>query len=121
MEMADRVDIIKGPTQLINGVSPRGAVGGGINVVPKRATDKPITSFTGSYASNNPLGGAVAVARRFGDDNKFGVRFHGVKQSGDTEWDHQSVDRDMAVLCLDFRGYRLRLSPAFGLPARHHG
>src|SRR3546814_7105336 len=29
MEMADRVDIIKGPTQLINGVSPRGAVGGG--------------------------------------------------------------------------------------------
>lgn len=118
MEMADRVDIIKGPTQLINGVSPRGSVGGGMNVVPKRATDKPITSFTGSYASNNQLGGAVDVARRFGEDNQFGVRFNGVKQSGDTEWDHQSVDRDMAVLGLDFRGERLRLSTDIGRTER---
>ncbi|WP_439879147.1 TonB-dependent receptor [Pseudomonas prosekii] len=114
MEMADRVDILKGPSQLINGISPRGSVGGGINVVPKRATDAPITSFTGSYASNNQLGGAVDIGRRFGEDDKFGIRFNGVKQSGDTEWDHQSVDRDMAVLGLDFRGERLRLSTDVG-------
>ncbi|MCU0117773.1 TonB-dependent receptor [Pseudomonas sp. B2M1-30] len=114
MEMADRVDILKGPTQLINGISPRGSVGGGINVVPKRATDKPITSLTANYASNNQVGGAVDVGRRFGEDNKFGIRFNGVKQSGDTEWDHQSVDRDMAVLGLDFRGERLRLSTDVG-------
>lgn len=114
MEMAERVDILKGPSQLINGISPRGSVGGGINVVPKRATDKPITSFTGNYASNNQLGGAVDVGRRFGEDNQFGIRFNGVKQAGDTEWDHQSVDREMAVLGLDFRGERLRLSTDIG-------
>ncbi|MGE7957616.1 TonB-dependent siderophore receptor [Pseudomonas sp. NPDC089530] len=114
MEMADRVDILKGPTQLINGISPRGSVGGGINVVPKRATDKPITEFTGSYASESQLGGAVDVGRRFGEDNKFGVRLNAVKQSGDTKWDHQSVDREMAVLGLDFRGERLRLSTDIG-------
>ncbi|WLH60304.1 TonB-dependent receptor [Pseudomonas sp. FP2300] len=114
MEIAERVDILKGPSQLINGISPRGSVGGGINVVPKRATDKPITSFTGNYASNNQLGGAVDVGRRFGEDNKFGIRFNGVKQAGDTEWDHQSVDREMAVLGLDFRGERLRLSTDIG-------
>ncbi|UVM48256.1 TonB-dependent receptor [Pseudomonas sp. B21-015] len=118
MEMADRVDILKGPSQLINGISPRGSVGGGINVVPKRATDKPITSFTGSYASDNQVGGAVDVGRRFGEDNKFGIRFNGVKQSGDTEWDHQSVDREMAVLGLDFRGERLRLSTDLGRTER---
>ncbi len=118
MEMADRVDVIKGPSQLINGISPRGSVGGGINVVPKRATDKPITSFTGSYASDNQAGGAVDVGRRFGEDNKFGIRFNGVKQSGDTEWDHQSVDREMAVLGLDFRGERLRLSTDIGRTER---
>jgi iron complex outermembrane receptor protein len=56
MEMADRVDVLKGPSQLINGISPRGSVGGGINVVPKRATDAPITSFTGSYASDSQVG-----------------------------------------------------------------
>lgn len=114
MEMADRVDILKGPSQLINGISPRGSVGGGINVVPKRAADTPITSLTANYASNNQVGGAVDVGRRFGEDNQFGLRFNGVKQSGDTEWDHQSVDRDMAVLGLDFRGERLRLSTDVG-------
>lgn len=114
MEMADRVDILKGPTQLINGISPRGSVGGGINVVPKRATDKDITSFTGTWASDSQTGGAVDVGRRFGEENQFGLRFNGVKQSGDTEWDHQSVDREMAVLGLDFRGERLRLSTDIG-------
>ena len=114
MEMAERVDILKGPSQLVNGISPRGSVGGGINVVPKRATDKPITEFTGSYASDSQVGGAVDIARRFGDEDKFGIRFNGVKQSGDTTWDHQSVDRQMAVLGLDFRGERLRLSTDIG-------
>ncbi|WP_286786253.1 MULTISPECIES: TonB-dependent receptor [Pseudomonas] len=114
MEMADRVDIIRGPTQLINGISPRGSVGGGINIVPKRATDKPITEFTGTYVSDSQVGGALDVGRRFGDDNRFGIRFNGVKQSGDTEWDHQKVDREMAVLGLDFRDERLRLSMDVG-------
>ncbi|MBN3467624.1 TonB-dependent receptor [Pseudomonas savastanoi pv. phaseolicola] len=114
MEMAERVDILKGPSQLINGISPRGSVGGGINVVPKRATDKPITELTTSYASKGQAGAAVDVARRLGEDDKFGIRFNGVKQSGDTEWDHQSVDREMAVLGLDFRGDRLRLSTDIG-------
>lgn len=114
MEMADRVDIIKGPSQLINGISPRGSVGGGINVVAKRAADKPLTEFTGSYVSDSQVGGAVDIGRRFGDQNQFGLRFNGVKQGGDTEWDHQSVEREMAVMGLDFRGERLRLSADFG-------
>lgn len=114
MEMADRVDILRGPTQLVNGISPRGSVGGGINVVPKRATDRPITEFTGSYASDSQAGGAVDLGRRFGEDNRFGIRFNGVKQSGDTEWDHQKVDREMAVVGLDLRDERLRLSMDVG-------
>lgn len=118
MEMADRVDIIKGPSQLINGISPRGAVGGGVNLVSKRATDEPLTEFTGSYASDSQIGGALDVGRRFGEDNKFGLRFNGVKQSGDTEWNDQSIERDMAVLGLDFRGDRLRLAADLGRTER---
>ncbi|GLO39154.1 TonB-dependent receptor [Pseudomonas putida] len=114
MEMADRVDIIKGPSQLINGISPRGSVGGGINVQPKRAGDQPLTEFTGSHASAGQAGGAVDIGRRFGEGQQFGVRFNGVKQAGDTEWDHQRVEREMAVVGLDFRGERLRLSADLG-------
>lgn len=114
MEMAERVDILKGPSQLLNGISPRGSVGGGINVVPKRATDQPITEITGSYASDSQVGGAVDIGRRFGEDNRFGMRFNGVKQSGDTTWDHQHVDRQMGVLGLDYRVERLRLGLDLG-------
>lgn len=114
MEMAERVDILKGPSQLINGISPRGSVGGAINVVPKRAEARPVTEFTGSYASDGQVGGAVDVGRRFGDQQQFGVRLNAVKQAGDTEWDHQRVEREMAVLGLDFRGERLRLSADLG-------
>ncbi|MDM3886683.1 TonB-dependent receptor [Pseudomonas sp. BCRC 81390] len=114
MEMADRVDILKGPSQLINGISPRGSVGGGINVQPKRAGDQPLTEFTGSYASAGQAGGAVDVGRRFGQGQQFGVRFNGVKQAGDTEWEHQRVAREMAVLGLDFRDERLQLSADLG-------
>ena len=59
------------------------------------------------------------IARRFGDEDKFGIRYNGVKQSGDTTWDHQSVDRQMAVLGLDFRGERLRLSTDIGHTERN--
>ncbi|MGE8496845.1 MAG: TonB-dependent siderophore receptor [Pseudomonas sp.] len=114
MEMADRVDILRGPTQLVNGISPRGSVGGGINVVPKRATSKPITEFTGSYVSDSQVGGAVDIGRRFGEGDRFGIRFNGVKQSGDTEWDDQKVNREMAVLGLDLRDERVRLSMDVG-------
>ncbi|HWV09250.1 MAG TPA: TonB-dependent receptor [Pseudomonas sp.] len=114
MEMADRVDILRGPTQLVNGISPRGSVGGGVNVVPKRATSKPITEFTGSYVSDSQVGGAVDIGRRFGEGDRFGIRFNGVKQSGDTEWDDQKVNREMAVLGLDLRDERLRLSMDVG-------
>ena len=114
LEMAERVDILKGPSQLLNGISPRGSVGGGINVVPKRATDQPITEFTGSYASDSQVGGAVDIGRRFGEDNRFGMRFNGVKQAGDTTWDHQHVDRQMGVLGLDYRVERLRLGLDLG-------
>lgn len=58
------------------------------------------------------------IGRRFGEDNKFGIRFQRRKQSGDTEWDDQNVDREMAVLGLDFRGERLRLSTDLGRTER---
>ncbi|MBU4627467.1 TonB-dependent receptor [Pseudomonas sp. BF61] len=118
MEMVERVDILKGPGALLGGIAPRGSIGGGINIEPKRAGDTPLTEFTGSYASAGQFGGAVDIGRRFGDEQQFGVRFNGVKQSGDTEWDHQEVDREMKVIGLDYRKERVRLSLDLGRQER---
>ncbi len=118
MEMVERVDILRGPAALLGGIAPRGSVGGGINIEPKRATDKPITEVTGSYASKGQFGSAIDIGRRFGEDQRFGVRFNGVRQSGDTEWDHQSVEREMAAVGFDLRDERVRLSLDLGRQER---
>lgn len=118
MEMAERVDILKGPGALLGGLAPNGSVGGSVNIEPKRAGDEPTTDFTAMHASSGQLGGHVDIGRRFGDDQRFGLRFNGVKQSGDTEWDHQSLERDSAVLGLDLRAERVRLSLDLGRQER---
>lgn len=111
VESAERVEIFKGPNTLLNGMSPSGAVGGNINIVPKRAADKDITQFTGSYASRSVLGGQLDIGRRFGNDGQFGVRVNAVHQDGETAFSNdQSIKRSLISVGLDFRGEKLRLS-----------
>ncbi|MET1027833.1 MAG: TonB-dependent receptor [Dongiaceae bacterium] len=109
-ELAERVEIFKGPNALLNGMSPSGTVGGTINLVSKRATDDPITQLTSTYASDAQFGGQVDVGRRFGPDKEFGLRFNGAYRDGDTAVDHQSQRLGVAALGADYRGDRLRLS-----------
>ncbi|MEG1681444.1 MAG: TonB-dependent receptor plug domain-containing protein, partial [Stenotrophomonas sp.] len=42
-EMFERIEVLKGPSALLNGMPPGGSVAGSINLVPKRATNEPIT------------------------------------------------------------------------------
>lgn len=111
VESAERVEIFKGPNTLLNGMSPSGAVGGSINITPKRATDQDITQFTASYATESVLGGHLDVGRRFGSDGQFGARVNTVYQDGKTAFSNdQSIERSLISLGLDFRGEKLRLS-----------
>jgi iron complex outermembrane receptor protein len=109
VEATERVEIIKGPNALLNGMAPSGGVGGTINVVPKRAVDRPVIQLTGSYLSDSQFGGHVDIGRRFGKDNRLGIRLNSVYQNGDTPFRHQSIRRNIHTLALDFRGEALRL------------
>lgn len=109
VEAIERVEIIKGPNALLNGMAPSGGVGGTINIVPKRADDRPVIQLTGSYLSNSQFGGHADIGRRFGKDNSFGVRLNSVYQDGNTPFRRQSMRRNVHNLALDFRGEALRL------------
>jgi len=109
-EYAERIEVIKGPTALLSGVSPSGTSGGGINIVPKRAGDEPLTRLTASYVSDSQFGGHLDMGRRFGENKEFGIRFNGVYRDGDTGVDRQSRERGLGSLGLDYRGERLRVS-----------
>lgn len=110
VEVAERVEVLKGPNALLNGMAPYDAAGGAINVVPKRAGDAPLTRFTTTYLSNGVLGGHVDLGRRFGEENRWGVRVNGVYRQGDTATQGQSLELGAATVGLDYRGDRLRAS-----------
>lgn len=110
----ERVEVLKGPGALLNGMPPGGGVGGSINLVTKRAADVPITQMTNSFASRSLFGTHLDVGRRYGEQNEFGIRFNGAYRNGGTELVNQSQELGTAALGLDYRGERVRLSADLG-------
>ncbi|AEV62459.1 TonB-dependent receptor [Pseudomonas ogarae] len=107
-EYAERIELVKGPGALLYGMSPNSAVGGVINVVPKRALDEDLTRFTTRYAMDSQLGGHLDVSRRFGEERRFGIRINSSLQQGDTAIDKQSRAVGTGAISLDYQGDRLR-------------
>ena len=110
LEAVERVEIIKGPSASLFGMTPGGSVGGVVNLVPKRAESEPITRFTGSASSDAVFGGHVDIGRRFGPDGSFGVRINATQREGDTAIKGQSTRESLGAVGLDYRGRALRAS-----------
>jgi iron complex outermembrane receptor protein len=109
-EYAERIEVVKGPGALLYGMSPNSAVGGVINVVPKRSLDEDLTRYTASYAQDAHFGNHLDISRRFGEERCFGVRLNGSVQRGDTVIDEQSREVGLGALSLDYQGEHLRTS-----------
>lgn len=114
VESLERVEVLKGPNALLNGMAPSGGVGGAINVVPKRAEDTPTRQVTASYGTHNVAGGHVDLGQRFGDKGELGIRVNGAYKGGDTGVGSQHTTRGLMTLGLDYRGERTRWSADLG-------
>ena len=122
VEFLERVEVLKGPTAMLSGMAPSGGVGGAVNLVPKRAGDIPATSVTVDYSSDAQVGTHVVVGRRFGTDNRVGVRVNGVYRDGDTTLDGQSKERILGSTAVDYRGDDFRMSlDAYGTKETNDG
>ncbi|WP_082621876.1 TonB-dependent receptor [Bordetella sp. N] len=106
----ERVEVLKGPGTLMNGMGPSGSVGGNINIVTKRAGDEPLTRVTTTYQSPGTLGSQVDVGRRFGDNNEWGIRFNGQYRDGATAIDNGNQQTTVGAVGLDYTGRKLRWS-----------
>lgn len=109
-EMFERVEVLKGPSALLNGMPPKGSAGGAVNLISKRAGDDPLTRFTASYMSDSHFGGHIDLGRRFGENKQFGIRFNGAYRDGETAVNDQDKKVTLASLGLDWRGDRVRVS-----------
>ncbi|MEN2387862.1 TonB-dependent siderophore receptor [Comamonas sp. A7-5] len=112
-EMFERIEVLKGPSALLNGMPPGGSVGGSVNLVPKRAASDPITRLTTTYMSDSQFGGHIDLGRRFGADKQFGIRFNGVYRGGEGAVNQQDKKSRLASLGLDWRGDRARIFADF--------
>lgn len=114
-EFIERVEVFRGANAFLNGAAPGGTgIGGAINILPKRAPNESLTRLTVG-AENNGFGTVAAdVARRFGDQDRFGVRLNIAKRDGETSVEDQDRTLEMFALGLDYQGDRLRLSADVG-------
>jgi iron complex outermembrane recepter protein len=110
IEFSERVELFKGPTAMLSGLSPSGGVGGTINLVPKRAQAEPLTRLSVQLTPDGEAGTHIDLGRRFGKSNEFGVRFNGIYREGDTAVDDQSREFSLFTLGLDYQGDRLSLA-----------
>lgn len=120
-EIPERIEVLKGPSAMLNGMPPGSSIGGIVNVVPKRAGEEPLTQLTASYASAAQFGGHADVARRFGAENQLGVRVNGAFRAGETSVQRNTDQTGVGTLGLDYRGEGFRLSADLGYQYQYIG
>ena len=108
--MFSRIEVLKGPSALLNGMPPSGSVAGTVNLVSKRAGDEPLLRISPTYMSDSQWGGTIDASRRFGQDKQFGIRVNGVYQDGSGPVRQQDLKTQLGSIGMDWRGHRARVS-----------
>lgn len=114
MDIVERVEVIKGMSAFTRGIAPAASLGASINLVPKRATDVPVTRLTTSYESTGHVGAHLDIGRRFGSTGQFGVRANISYRDGETLKRGSAKEAATAVIGLDYRGDKFRFSADVG-------
>ncbi|MET0222518.1 MAG: TonB-dependent receptor, partial [Tardiphaga sp.] len=107
-EIIERIEVLKGPGALINGIAPGGSVGGAINITSKRAGEVPFARMTPFFQSAGNYGVHLETSNRYGDNKEWGVRFNGVGRNGEASIDGGNVRTGLGALGLDYRSERFR-------------
>ncbi|KQV51947.1 TonB-dependent siderophore receptor [Massilia sp. Root335] len=114
-ELLERVEVLRGANSFINGAAPGGGgIGGMINLLPKRAPNKPLNEVTVGLESGGQKYVAADVARRFGAGDRAGIRVNAVRRDGDTAVDREKRALSVFSVGLDYRGDNYRLSADVG-------
>ena len=104
----ERIELLLGPGALINGIAPGGSVGGGVNIVTKRAGEIPFTRVTPFFMSAGNYGLHLENSGRYGENKEWGVRFNGVGRNGEASIDDGNWRIGLGALGIDYRGERFR-------------
>jgi iron complex outermembrane receptor protein len=117
-EFIDRAELFLGPTGMLSNMPLYGATGGAVNLVTKKANDKPLTALTTGFLSDGQSATHLDVGRRYGLNKEWGIRVNGVYRDGDTAFDNQQEMLGLATAAIDYHGKRVRTSLDIGYQAQ---
>ncbi|NLQ17453.1 TonB-dependent receptor [Marinomonas sp. M1K-6] len=110
----ESVQLLKGSSAFLNGVTPGGSgIGGAVNLEPKRADDK-LTALTLDTTTEGQVGMSTDVARRFGSDKQWGVRVNALHRNGDSAIDNETREETSLSVGVDYRADRFNISSDVG-------
>ena len=114
-ELLERVEVFRGANSFVNGAAPGGGgIGGMINLLPKRAPNAPLNQLTLGVESGGQGYAAADIARRFGPDNRGGIRVNAVRRDGETAIDREERELSVFSVGADWRGDGYRVSADVG-------
>ncbi|TFW14763.1 TonB-dependent receptor [Duganella callida] len=114
-ELLERVEVFRGANTFLNGATPGGgSIGGAINLLPKRAPNSDLTEVSAGLQTGKQTYLAADVARRFGDENRYGLRFNLAQRKGDTGVEDEDREVRLGAVGADYRGRGFRLSADLG-------
>jgi iron complex outermembrane receptor protein len=114
-ELLERVEVFRGANSFLNGAAPGGGgIGGSINLLPKRASNNPLTQVTIGTETGGQGYAAIDIGRRFGADGNTGIRVNAARRDGDTSVDNEHRELTVASVGLDFQARDFRLSADIG-------
>ncbi|SHF08565.1 iron complex outermembrane recepter protein [Marinomonas polaris DSM 16579] len=110
----ESVQLLKGSSAFLNGVTPGGSgIGGAINLEPKRADDD-LTALTLDTTAEGQFGISTDVARRFGSNNQWGVRVNALHRDGDSAIDNETREETSISVGVDYQSKKLNVSTDVG-------
>lgn len=102
-DIAESIEVLKGPSAFANGVSAGGSgVGGSVNVEPKYAGEDEQSSVELSYSNDAYLSTSVDMEQRLGASDQFGVRISAVNGQGATAIDGEYRGNSSLYLGMDY-------------------
>ncbi len=113
----ERVEIFKGANALLTGTV--GAVGGIINLVPKRPAGTSLTKLTADYDYQSRFGAHADLSRRFGSKKQFGARLNTIYRKGEAAIEDNEEELSEVALALEYRGDKLKLETILDYTKKH--
>lgn len=109
-ELYDSVQVLNGSSAFLNGAAPGGTgIGGSVNLMPKRATDRDTTRVTGGLTAPQHVGASFDVGRRIGANGEWGIRMNGAVREGDVSVDDEFRSAYVLGGAVDYSSGPLRM------------